>query len=172
MNATTLLQHLEDYLSPLLQAEEKAVLSIAADPEEALEMLAGDAPKRWRVALVFAGYEGIQQDDGGGNPYGDAVLKFYVQLPASFANPPNHELHRTRSDDTPPMLDRIEKVRLWMCRLRLNLEGVDCRQFRFSGSDWETETKSGKALQRTHRLDFKITLALDVAAEDVTWPAS
>lgn len=169
MNATTLLQHLEDYLTPLMLAEEKGVLSVAADPEEALEMLAGNAPTRWRLVLIFAGYQPIGQDDGD-DSFADALLKLYVQLPASAANAPTNELHRTQVGGNPPMLDRIEKAGLWLRRLRLNVDGVDCRQFRFQGSEWETETRSGKAINRTHRLDFQVTVALDVAAEEVTWP--
>jgi hypothetical protein len=169
MNATTLLQHLEDYLKPLVIDEDSGVFSIAADPAEALEMLAANSPKRWRLALIFAGYEGIEQNDGD-DSFAHALLKLYVQLPASSANQPANELHRTQAGGTPPMLDRIEKVRLWLSRLRLNVDGVDCRQFRFQGSEWETETRSGKALNRTHRLDFEVALALDVAATDVVWP--
>ncbi len=166
MNATRLLQYLDYYLKPLVEGD-GGVFSIAADPQEALEMLAGNAPKRWRLALVFDGYNQPNEPDDDAEVFADALLKLFIQLPASAANAPKSELHQTQGDGTPPMLDRIEAVRLWVSRLRLNVPGVDCRQFRFYGSGWEAETKSGKALNRTHFLDFRINLALDVAAEDV-----
>lgn len=168
MNAVTLLQHVEDYLAPLVEEEDKGIFSIAADPEEALEMLAGNAPTRWRLVLIFAGYDPIQQDDGD-DSFADAVLKLYAQLPASFGSRPTGELHRTQPGGTPPMLERIEKVSFWLRALRLDVRGLDCRQFRFQGSEWEAETKSGKALTRTHRLDFRVTVALDVPARPSAW---
>lgn len=166
MTATTLLQQLDDYLQPLIEAEDKGVFSIAADPQEALESLAGNAPTRWRCVLIFGGYDGIGQEDGD-DSFADARLSLYVQLPVSFGNRPTSELHRTQPGGTPAMLERIEKVCLWLRQLRLRAPGIDCRQFRFQSSDWETETQSGKAITRTHRLDFKVAIALDVPARDV-----
>lgn len=167
MKATLLLTTLESYLQPLVD-EEGGVFSIAAEPQEALEMLAGNAPKRWRLVLVWGGYTTIDPDDGA-DGFADNALKLYLQMPGSMSNKPAGELHRD-SETAPAMVARIELVILWIRRLRLNLPGVDCRQIRFAGGEWEIETKSGKPLHRTHRCDFLVTTELDEAAEPFLFP--
>lgn len=169
MKATLLLTTLEDYLKPLMLEEDSGVFSVAADAQEALEMLAGNAPTRWRLVLVWGGYTPTDTDDSG-EDFPDTELQFFVQLPARMDNRPSDELHRTSPQGVPPMLDRIELVLLWLRRVRLDIPGVDCRQLRFAGCGWETETKGGRPLTRTHRMDFKVTTALDEPLTPIKWP--
>jgi hypothetical protein len=160
MKAHALLQTLDLYLSKLVEAE-AGEFAIHSDPESALESLSGQAPSKWRVAMVWSGYQGINQDSDTDTAQ-DSTLKLYLQFPESMEAQPTKELFRKSKRNVPAMLERIEKVILWMRMLRIETEEFDnTRGFRFQGSDWEAETKSGHRVQRTHRIDFKGTTMLD-----------
>jgi hypothetical protein len=164
LKSTDLLAAIDGYLRPYVIAE-AGKFAIAADPDSALEMLSGDAPKRWRCVLVFDGYQGIQSNESY-DGFVDAKIAVYVQLPGGLTNKPTSELFKPTLA-SPAMLSRIELVILLLRRLALRGYGIaDCRGLRFQGSQW-VASHHGAAMLHTHRLDFLISICLDDAAADV-----
>lgn len=157
MDASTILNAVENYLSPLM-AENDGRLVVAETLEDAIEMLQV-APKDWRVILTIDGDAPNESINSAGLTV--AQLVAYVQAPKGLEVPRRSLSHANRRDATPSFFTRRD----WMIRkirgLKLAHAEIDStpRTFEYKGSVWfKVDTMP---MFRTQACTFEITYALD-----------
>mgnify|MGYP001012758005 CR=1 FL=1 len=162
MNAVRLMTTLEAQLRPVF-ALHKGITSIAAEPQEALELLGKQAPERWGVCLVWQGY--------GGTPDADLPeaqtnkLSVFVRVPIGLMLEPGDAIWKATPGGAASVLELVEFVCLAVRRIKFSNEDVDSRGFLLTKSDWWRK-EEGKTL-RIHELQFELVTILDAAADDV-----
>lgn len=143
---------LQRALEPLV-AEAGGVLAVAADPEDALGMLAV-APLRWRLVLVFAGH--------GDHPEaraGVATAKLACIVQRAKGLPVNNGADATDARGTlPGLLALVSTVSQWVRAVSFPADcNVDVAGFAQTGSN---ALVLDNPATRQHQIDFAITLAL------------
>lgn len=162
MTSATLLQSLEDYLSPLL-ATEKALLSVAETEEDAIELLS-NSPERWRVILTMDGDEAANA--GGLNPGGlvKGSLIVWVQAPKGMEARPGRGIHRQSTGGGASFMTRLHWVIRKIRGLQVVHSEVACEGFEYQGWSWLRFEET--AAFRTARVRFEILFAHDDPATD------
>lgn len=130
----------------------KGALSVAEDPDHALEILSATAPQGWRLVLFFPGYASHPNARTG---MGTMRLGAIVQT-AKGLQAPGGALEDRGA--LPSIHRLIDDVRQWVSAMRFPVErNVDDHGFALTGSAWialeQTTTKQ-------HQLDFELQAAL------------
>ena len=162
MNAARFLRGLEDHLRPVITAE-KGLVSIAAEPQEALELLGKQAPERWGICLVWQGYGGPSDDDF--NEGQVNKLSVFVRVPVGLMMGPGNAVHRGTPGGAASVLELVEFVNVALRRIVFDNEDIEARRLRLVKSEWYRK-EDGKTL-RIHELQFELVTILDAAAADV-----
>lgn len=136
-------------------ATEKAVVSVAADHEEALARLGAQAPDRLGVCLLWQGYGGPPDDDV--PEWQTNEVSVFVRVPVGLPAVPGDALIKGEHN----VLDRID----WICQLvramRFDHDDIDARGVRLTKSEWHKKDEKGTT--RVHELRFEIVMQMAAA---------
>lgn len=160
--AHILLQAIEDAVKPIITAE-KGLTRIACDPAETLILL-GNAPQKWRVIIALDGEASI----GGKSVVGssETTIVTIVQMPVGLAFDSSKDVHRSRGDGSPSILELAELTRSIMRGLKLQHPGLDeCYGFSWSGSNWVEAQQEGKPVQFGRQHNFQVVHLIQRPAE-------
>lgn len=157
MTITAILTALEDYLRPLVLAE-KGILSVAETAEDAMELLSGDAPTRWRVVLSTDGEKAPENDGRAGHVINDITV--YVQAPKDLDVDPGKGIHRNAAANSPAFLARLGWVIRKLRAVRFDDDEIDEQQnLNYRGWTW---LKYQDALAwRAAKITFELLFVLD-----------
>jgi hypothetical protein len=152
MNVSRILNATEAHLKPKVE-QIKGKLSIARDPEHAVEML-GQSSTRWRLVMGWDGYDNYDDE-----PFPNSGLSWVRFV---FLIERNQGMAAKPGSDLPEMFNLIDDVMKWVRGIRFN-DGVleECQGFQLLDSNW-VQTEEYCAFRR-HQLRFRLLLAADAA---------
>lgn len=165
MTAAEILRTLEGALRPLVEDSNNGRLSLAHDPDHALELLA-TSPRGWRVVLGWEGYD----PDGGDPMHGLLSASFYavVQQARGLHDRRGFGRHRPRVSQSSALsvMERAEQVSLWLRSARWQCEDdtfhpqIDTRGAQVTGAEWLEIEGLDQTLQI--RISWSILIGLDL----------
>lgn len=166
MQIATILAALEDYLRPIVEAD-AGVLSVSETETDALEMLAGNAPDKWRVVLSCDGETAPEEFGRAGHVLGRVLV--YLQQPKGLENPQRKSLHRARTGKQTPFLARLHWLIRKLRAVQFDHDEIDAQQaLNYRG--WEWIKVDGFAAFRAARAQFEILFVHDDPASELPTP--
>jgi hypothetical protein len=155
MDSAAFLTALEDGLRPQVEAA-GGRLEVATDPDHVLEILAGEAPKSWRVILNWAGDEAVDETTSPGIVYWS--LAATIQAARGLAVNPGADAHRVKANGRDPLMTLKSKVSRWIRGFSGDHQDLHCDGFRYVSGAWlVVENLPTRQITLTHRC----ILALD-----------
>ena len=161
----SLLQNIEDALSPLV-AGIKGKLDVAEDLDRAMSRLA-NAPKHWRMILLWNGYGDHDQARNGMNSHLFTVI---IHQNLGMSRVVGKPVHRAgHGNDTQSFMDLLKQVSGWMRALRWpNGHNVVCEGMALNDSQWVSDVPK---VSRAHALNFSLDAALEDLPDLIVIPA-
>ena len=163
MTIDVILQALEDHLRPLVEGQ-GGLVDIAETADDALQMLAGNAPLKWRVILTATG-DTLADDPNARSGYVAGGFSAIVQAPLGMAAKPGKSLHRTTSGGG-SFLARLNFIIRKLRAVAFDDDEIDCeRNLMFERWQWLRDGEE----QRTWRAaeaQFQLYYVLDDPASD------
>lgn len=166
MTIATILTSLEDYMRPLVQAED-GILSVVETVEDLIEMLGGNAPEKWRVVLSTDGEKAPEGTGRGGHVVNEITV--YVQVPRGMEVRPSKALHRQGTNNRPSFLARLSWVIRKLRAVRFDhaeIDGVENLNYR----GWEWLKYQDLPAWRTAKLTFELLYVADDPTTELPLP--
>lgn len=162
MKIAAIIASLEDYLKPLVTAE-GGIISVVETAEDAMEMLAGTAPEKWRLVLSTDGEKAPEDDGRAGHVVSEIVA--YVQAPKGMETKPGRSLHRRSTNNGKPFLDRLNWVIRKLRAVTFDNDEIDEQQaLNYRG--WEWLKYQDQPAWRTAKATFELLYVHDDPATD------
>lgn len=163
MTLDLILQAIEDYLTPLVEAQE-GVVDVAETADDAVQMLAGNAPKKWRLILTATG-DTPADDPSGRAGYVVGGFSAIVQAPLGMAAKPGKSLHRTHGGKA-SFLARLNFVIRKLRGVAFDDDEIDCeRGLIFDGWRWLRDGEENR-MWRAAEAQFQLYYVLDDPSGD------
>lgn len=163
MTIDLILQALEDHLRPLVEGQ-GGIVDIAETADDALQMLAGNAPTKWRVILTATG-DAPADDPSGRSGYVVGGFSAIVQAPLGMVAKPGKTLHRTHGT-TASFLARLNFVIRKLRAVVFDAGEIDCeRNLMFDGWRWLRDGEENRAW-RAAEIQFQLYYVLDDPSGD------
>lgn len=163
MESALLLRAIETALAPVVQARGGA-LTVAADPDHVLEILAGAAPNGWRCILNWAGDEATDPDTEQG------VARFNlaatVQAARGLKIHPGADAYLRSATGRDPLLTLAGLMGRHLRGLSGSHPDLHPSGFRFISSAWlEVEGVPTRQITLTHRCILALEPPIDTPCE-------
>ncbi len=171
MNAQTVMQVLEDGLSPVVSAH-GGELCMASDPDDIIELLASSQPKGWRLIIGWAGESAVDVDDAPGIE--DLRLTATVQAARGMGIDKGSSTFRETASGRASLHALAHQVDLWFRGFTGTTKGdVDHRGFRKVSSDWLViDDIPTRQITTTYRLRIGTDKPQAEDEIELTWPLS
>lgn len=166
MTIATILTSLEDYMKPLVQAED-GILSVVETVEDLIEALGGNAPEKWRVVLSTDGEKAPEPTGRGGHVVNEITV--YVQAPRGMDAKPSKSLHRKATNNRPAFLERLSWVIRKLRAVRFDhpeIDGMENLNYR----GWEWLKYQDVPDLRTAKLTFELLYVADDPTTELPLP--
>jgi hypothetical protein len=163
MTIDLILQSLEDWLRPLVEGQ-GGIVDVAETADDALQMLSGNAPTKWRVILTATG-DTLADDPTAASGYVVGGLSAIVQAPLGLSAKPGKTLHRTTSGNA-SFLARLNFVIRKLRAVAFDDDEIDCeRNLMFRDWAWLREGAETRGW-RAAEVRFDLYYVLDDPAGD------
>jgi hypothetical protein len=139
----TILQAIEDAMRAWVESNH-GVMSVAHDPAEALDLLASQVPKNWRL-IIGVDNEDSAEEYPARTGASHTEFFFTIQTGTTLQANASDQVHRERGPGIPSIMEIAEAVRSHVRGLRFNHPAMDCQiGFSWKGSAWVSLKEDGK----------------------------
>lgn len=163
MDSALFLEALENGLRPKVVAA-GGRLEVATDPDHVLEILAGEAPKAWRVILNWAGEEAVDETTSPGIVYWS--LASTIQAAKGLSVSPGSDAHRTKGNGRDPLMTLKNHVSRWIRGFSGAHPDLHCDGFRYVSGAWlVVENLPTRQITLTHRCILALDPPIDTPCD-------